>query len=274
MSSFISRIISMRDADDRRKKPIVSKKDYVLAAPPMLYDDSESDDADDEFEPGDDYLIVSSSDTQSEQDEIEGSKTGSNSLVSDGSSSLNIIKDSFDSPVPQPYRAFHTEVLEISDTEDNDIPVITLNLPNSLGTGTKGVSSTSKDDDVADMEILLALEESMALREGAFLMLQNDTTDEDSNVTDEWEFASADFCDSWAFELEAAEEDLIAQEEEQLALPKLRRSSHQDSILPPQFTPNYRQRGRKVAFALKPNVFGEQSSKPKTGRSILARRHG
>ncbi|KAK7908088.1 hypothetical protein PG985_015391 [Apiospora marii] len=254
MSSYIRRIISMRDADGPRKKPLVSSKEYAMACPPQLYDDSESDDADDEYETGDEYLLISSPDTQS--DESEGSDTDRDVGASKGDSGiLDIIEDYFSKPTVPLYQRFDDIVLESSEAEEDAPPVVKFDPAIRVDTAVKGgVSDVSQDRDIIVDHDLQVLEQSISLREGVFALQQQD--EDAGDDTDDWEIASVCCCDSWAFELEVAEEDHAAREEERLAVAKVR-CSDQTSRISPGPAQNDRRRDRKVAFAVRPNVFGE-----------------
>ncbi|KAK8082032.1 hypothetical protein PG996_000813 [Apiospora saccharicola] len=223
MSSFIRRIISMRDVDDQRKKPISSSKKYALAPPATLYDDSDSDadDADDEYEADDEYSMS-----------WETTKTGT---------------------------SIHDIVvfIESSAAEENDVPVMRLNLDSQPDTTMIGEAIPSTEDNhIDDKHSSPVLEQSISICEGEVALAQKDEKSGSSDA-DDWEIVSADCCDSWAFELEVAEEDRVAREEEKLTVAKLRDSSRQETHIPPRSAAIKRHSGRKVAFTLKPDIFAE-----------------
>ncbi|KAK8049509.1 hypothetical protein PG994_011239 [Apiospora phragmitis] len=200
-----------------------------MAPPATIYDDSDSDDADDEYATDDEYLILSSSDTQGEHDDTEGSHNGW-----DGNRPL--------------YQSFYDIGLESNETEEDDLPVVRLNLSRrpDVAVGDEA-TNTPENNHITNIHTSLVLEQSISLREGAFALVQQDEED-GGDDTDGWELASARCCDSGALELEAAEEDRAARGKEQLTVAKLRHQSRLDTSRPPQRALNSRHPGRKVGF--------------------------
>ncbi|KAK6864446.1 hypothetical protein PG990_006118 [Apiospora arundinis] len=201
-SSFIRRIITMRDsADGRRKKPAISSKKYALACPSTLYDDSDSDDADDEYETGDEFQIISSSDNnQSEQDEVDDIEDSWYYVASDdASNSLEIIEDYLNSPTLIMHQEFHGDLLESSESKQNDVPVITLNITNSAEMDVNGNAKST-------------------------ISMEKAGEEDGGNDYDSWPLASACCDDSWTTETETEEEECVTKEDEQFALPKVRRN--------------------------------------------------
>ncbi|KAK8020978.1 hypothetical protein PG990_006116 [Apiospora arundinis] len=245
-SLFISRIISMRDANGSRRKPVVSSKTYAMASPPELYDDSDSDDADDEYETGDEYLIISSSDAVSEQGQAEDCESDWGDIaVEDDFSSLDIIDDYFNNPNLVPYQEFHYDLLSSSDESgENDPPVIKLNLTNP--------------PDVVNSTTTNPLGNSyVTLQEGtSALNRQDENHDGDAKSCP---LGMASFSDNWACELEAAQEENIVKDEKTITVSKIRHPS-QTNTLSTRSARSGRPRDRKVAFTIRPNVFDEPSS--------------
>ncbi|KAK7989250.1 hypothetical protein PG989_009565 [Apiospora arundinis] len=247
-SLFISRIISMRDADGPRRKPAVSSKTYAMASHPDLYDDSESDDADDEYETGDEYLVISSSDTAGEQDQARDCESNWYEIATeDDSDSLETIEDYFNDPNIVPYQEFHHDLLNSNEeNEENDLPVIQLNLANSLNVAANNGTTTNVLDDAHD-----------APQKGPSALKQQDEKQYDG--AERWSLVSASFSSNWACELEAALEDNIVHEGENITVSKVRQPS-QSTATPIRSARSGRLRDRKVAFTLRPNVFGDLSS--------------
>lgn len=257
--SYIPRIISMRDADERRTKPAISRKTYVLARP-TICDDTDSDYADDEYETDDEFIISSS---DSEQCECEQDKHDMNSSVSDDSASdLHIIDDYVDALVSPSCQEFHDLDLEDKESGEDGPPAIRLNLASQVGSAeTEDIGiAAAQDIEKAEGNDTLVLEESISLREDAFLLRLEDIVINDDEA-DGWILASACFDDSWVFEIEAAEEDRIARQEDELVVAKIRRSPREDTRAPSQSSPlptrSNRNEDRKVVFALRPDVLGE-----------------
>ncbi|KAK7970757.1 hypothetical protein PG988_009830 [Apiospora saccharicola] len=220
----------------------------------------DADDADDEYEADDEYSILSSSDTHSEQDDVVGNNQDWDCNVDeDGSGSLYLIEDYFNSPNIPRYQSIHDIVvfIESSAAEENDVSVMRLNLDSQPDTTMIGEAIPSTEDNhIDDKHSSLVLEQSISICEGEVALAQKDEKSGSSDA-DDWEIVSADCCDSWAFELEVAEEDRVAREEEKLTVAKLRDSSRQETHIPPRSAAIKRHSGRKVAFTLKPDIFAE-----------------
>ncbi|KAK6841889.1 hypothetical protein PG987_002749 [Apiospora arundinis] len=217
----------MRDSvDGRRKKPAISSKKYALARPSTLYDDSDSDDADDEYETSDEFQIISSSDNnQSEQDEVYDIEDSWYYVASDdASNSLEIIEEYLNSPTLIMYQEFHGDLLESSEPKQNDVSVITLNIPNLAAMDVNGNANNANKNNITTNErTSLAQDQSTTLREDTVSMEK--TGEEDGgNDSDSWSLASACCDDSWTTETETEEEECITKEEEQFVLPKVRRN--------------------------------------------------
>ncbi|KAK8082033.1 hypothetical protein PG996_000814 [Apiospora saccharicola] len=264
----------MRDADGRRAKPTPSKREYALAYPAVI-DDMDSCDADDEFNSDsddvggfdsfddltfDDFLIVSSNDQKEPNNNR--CKDQKSSSATEDSTGLHIIENYFDTlPYPS-YQRFDEVEYEGDEDEQRGPPAIRLNIPTRpcepFHELTNGAST--EDEHIPEDNFSLVLEQSFDLRESSLLQQEENKNGDDGDLSDYCPVASECFDDDWAFELEAAEEDCIAREEE-LAAAKTRHNTRNGTHLSPRSalrsTRSNRDRGRKVAFALKPGVFNE-----------------
>ncbi|KAK8138668.1 hypothetical protein PG984_002048 [Apiospora sp. TS-2023a] len=240
----------MRDADNRRPKQVASTDRYACAYP-IMHDDSESD-ADDEYSSEDEFIVLSP-DSQSEQ----------GSAISDEypDSSLRIIDDYFDTMLLSLNRSFHDANLENDEIEEGCPPVIKLNLAKQPGEAMANSvdTATSPDCKLTESDAYSGLEESIGLREG-ILLPQPEDDDYNADDSDGWSLASYCCSDDWAEEIEAAEEDRIAREQE-LAVPKTRHNPQSGTLLRSRpalrTTRSNRSQGRKVAFTVRPGIFDE-----------------
>ncbi|KAK8089126.1 hypothetical protein PG997_004087 [Apiospora hydei] len=242
MATYISRVISMRDVDRPRTQPVNANKRYAVACP-VMDDDTDSSDADDEYSPDDEFLIIPSG-TGSEPEDGCGDVS-----YTDSGSDLEIIDDYFETMLPLQERELREITCEDGETQAVDPPVLKLNLACHIDVAAEeGPDNDLEHTPFTEEQILLALEESAALRDGTIALQQSNEEDRD-NGSDSWSVASSCSSDSWAFETEAAEE-------EGLTVAKARHSQ-QAARHTPQLTRSNRPQGRRVAFALRPEVFGE-----------------
>ncbi|KAK8056326.1 hypothetical protein PG993_001553 [Apiospora rasikravindrae] len=252
MSTYISRIISLRDVDERHTNPIKGGKRYTLASP-IMDDDTDSSDADDEYSSDDEFLLVSSA-TDAENEYQNGTD---NTDDTDSTSSLEIIEDYFDRmllSLDTPCQCYICE--KNGESQEVDPPVLRLKLPSNYSEAIKEEAMTDPEGRHITQECtLVGCEDSIPLRNGEIASQQTDEECDHDDDADNWSTASSCLSDSWALEIEAAEEDRIAREEEDLAVAKTRGKPQQGAEYPLPSTRGNRH--RKVAFALRPQIIGE-----------------
>ncbi|KAK6864445.1 hypothetical protein PG990_006119 [Apiospora arundinis] len=221
----------MRDADRRRSKLAGTTKQYAYALPPVL-DDSDSCDADDEYS-SDDGFVILSSDYSSEHCSIIDDE--------DSDGSLDIIDDYFDTLLQRLNRNCRDDHLEENEAEEACPPVIKFDLSKradeALGAE---VSVTTVQERTAALDCYgtVPYEKSSGYRADTMASQQNNSGVSDASDSDSWSLASSCFSDGWAEEIEFAEEDRAAREQEAMMIAKNRRD-------------------RKVTFCLVPTIIND-----------------
>ncbi|KAK7951496.1 uncharacterized protein PG986_007224 [Apiospora aurea] len=244
-------------------------------------DDTDSGDTDDEYSSDDDFTMVSS-DTESEYQN--GTK---NTDDADSTSDLEIIEDYFDRmllSLHEPRHNYTGEEKDESQETSGDRPTCSQTQP-PLSNSNEGMEvkamNEPEDCQIAQEDMLVVCEDSIALRNGDIASQQVDEEYDHDDNADSWSMTSACLSDSWALEIEAAEEDRIAREQEDLAVPKTRAnpyrtpggSSPAASARPPRTQAGFHRLAseRKAAHRAKITAEQERGKAGQARKDALAR---
>jgi len=239
----------MRDAEGRPYEPAISTKQYAYPLPPVL-DDSDSGDADDEYSSDDEFTVLSTDNS---------SKHGSIVGEEDTNDSLEIIDDYFDTLLHRLNQDSRDVDLKKHEVEQECPPVIKPDLSKRIGeplNSDVGVTVAKENTSIVVRPSTLQ-GESMDLHKNALVSQQQDG-DEHADNLDSWSVVYYSFSDDWAEEIQGAEEDRVAREQEVMVVTKNRRDRRSTTQAYFQSECRNVQRYPQVTFCLIPTVISDQ----------------